>query len=838
MTSRALAFLWLVTLLGAAAFISALLSWQTTSWPAFFVYIAVFTIASCLKVWLPGITGTMSMNFVFVLLMVLELSYPETLAVVIAGTLAQMYWRPEHLPSPAQVSFNVANMVISTSVAFATYHGGLFAELGGSDILRLAFAACLFFTMNTLSVSVIVGLTEHRSPLKIWRECYLWSFPYYMVGGAISFGLSYSHREFGWQVFLLVAPVLIVLYKSFQLYFSRSQSETFHAKEMSALHLRTIEALAAAIEAKDESTHDHLARVQVYAVEMAKRLGLDDSQVQALRAAAILHDIGKLAVPEHIISKPGRLTRGEFEKMKIHPCVGAAILERVGFPYPVVPIVRHHHEKWDGSGYPDGLRGEEIPVGARILSVVDCLDALASDRSYRKALPLDEAMGTVLSEAGVSYDPALANLLAENYAAWEQLARQLPEQRQNVLSRVEGDFEARPASGLEGEKQGGEELRRNTGQSGGPSFVAQIAAARQEVQALYELSLDLGNSLSVEETMSVLDLRLARLISYDTIAVYVLTGECFRPEYLSGRDRDFFKPLKIPLGEGLAGWVAENRRSILNGNPAVEAGYLPEHNQVSTLRSALAVPLVHLDEVEGVIALYSQKLSAFSEDDLRVIEAIAPKLTVALKNVLRFRSVQSEATTDALTGLPNARSLFLRVDQEIARNTKMERPLALFVCDLDGFKQVNDRFGHFVGNKFLQLIAKRLQASFREYDYLARMGGDEFVVLVPDVDEESADERISQITRIVENVGFEVCGEMVVSVSVGAAHCPTDGVTAESILDRADERMYEMKRAHKQAALTGDLQKIASAVRDTHRLPSRNRAAGDTTSSYPDTWPA
>ena len=170
-------------------------------------------------------------------------------------------------------------------------------------------------------------------------------------------------------------------------------------KKWPTLHLRTIEALALAIEAKDHTTHDHLQRVRVYAIEVAKELGVTVRRMEALHAAALLHDIGKLAVPEHIISKPGRLTPEEFEKMKIHPLVGAEILERVRFPYPVVPIVRAHHEKWDGSGYPFGLKGEEIPIGARILSSVDFLDALASDRQYRRALPLEEVMKT--SRCGV-----------------------------------------------------------------------------------------------------------------------------------------------------------------------------------------------------------------------------------------------------------------------------------------------------------------------------------------------------------------------------------------------------------------------------------------------------
>ena len=224
------------------------------------------------------------------------------------------------------------------------------------------------------------------------------------------------------------------MYRSYRLYLGKLETEKRHAEQVSSLHLRTIEALALAIEAKDETTGEHLQRVRVYAMELAKELGLSEDETEALQAASVLHDIGKLAVPEHIISKPGKLTPEEFEKMKIHPIVGAEILEQVHFPYPVVPIVRAHHEKWDGSGYPNGLAGEEIPIGARILAAVDCLDALASDRQYRKALPLDEAMAKVVADAGKSFDPKVVAILHRRYIELEKMANEQPLQAPPKLS--------------------------------------------------------------------------------------------------------------------------------------------------------------------------------------------------------------------------------------------------------------------------------------------------------------------------------------------------------------------------------------------------------------------
>ena len=220
----------------------------------------------------------------------------------------------------------------------------------------------------------------------------------------------------------MFVPAIYLIYRSYRLYLGKLEDEKRHVEEMANLHLRTIEALALAIEAKDQTTHDHLQRVRIYAIEVAKELGVKGAELEALHAAALLHDIGKLAVPEHIISKPGRLTPEEFEKMKIHTVVGAEILERVRFPYPVVPIVRAHHEKWDGSGYPYGLKNMEIPIGARILSAVDYLDALASDRQYRRAMPLDEVMQRLAAESGKSFDPKVVDVLKRRYRSLENLA--------------------------------------------------------------------------------------------------------------------------------------------------------------------------------------------------------------------------------------------------------------------------------------------------------------------------------------------------------------------------------------------------------------------------------
>src|SRR3954464_760089 len=386
----------------------------------FICYLLVALLASRLKVHLPGITGTMSVNFLFILLGILELSFAETLVLGSTAIMVQCFYRDR--PSAVQVTFNICSSAISIAVAYEVYNLTLFQGHMASHIILLVAAASAYFLANTGSIGAVIALTEKKSFRRIWVECYFWSFPYYLVGAGIAGLLAWFNRMYEWEASLLVFPAIYLIYRSYRLYLGKLENEKRHVEEMANLHLRTIEALALAIEAKDHTTHDHLQRVRVYATEVAKKLKVSEAETEALQAAALLHDIGKLAVPEHIISKPGRLSPEEFEKMKIHPVVGAEILERVRFPYPVVPIVRAHHEKWDGSGYPFGLKGEQIPIGARILTAVDFLDALASDRQYRRALPLDDAMARLKEESGKSFDPKVVDVLQRRYQQLEHLA--------------------------------------------------------------------------------------------------------------------------------------------------------------------------------------------------------------------------------------------------------------------------------------------------------------------------------------------------------------------------------------------------------------------------------
>jgi diguanylate cyclase (GGDEF)-like protein/putative nucleotidyltransferase with HDIG domain len=788
------------------------IAWKIDDPVKFGAYLLTAILASRLKVELPEITGTISVNFLFILIGIAELSFSETLVLGCSAILAQCiitWWR---WPKVEQVLFNISSAAFAIAAAYYTYHGPLNSRLHSNSALLLMLAAGVYFLFNTLPVATIIALTESKNMQKVWTDCYFWSLPYYLAGGAFAALFGWITHKVGWQPTLLALPAMFVIYRSYRLYLSKLENEKNHVAEMASLHMRTIEALALAIEAKDQTTHDHLERVRVYAVELAQKLNLSAKEIEALRAAALLHDIGKLAVPEHIISKPGRLTPEEFEKMKIHPIVGAEILERVHFPYPVVPIVRAHHERWDGSGYPDGLKGEEIPIGARILSAVDCLDALATDRQYRKALPLDDAMQWVVDQAGKAYDPKVVGLLKESYKELESIVRSQSEvpDRQKLSTGLKVERGKAPANGFENSK--GSE----SGSYSQAAFLSSIAAARQEAQALFELTQDLGNSLSLSDTLSVLSGRLKRLVPYDAIATYIVRGNELLPEYVNGDNFRLFASLKIPMGEGLSGWVAQNRKPMLNGSPSLEHGYVNDPTRYSTLRSAISVPLEGVHGVVGVLTLYHTEAEAYNADHLRILLAISSKVALSVENALAFQEAESSATTDYLTELPNARSLFIHLDRELARCKRLDTSLTVMVCDLDGFKKINDRFGHLEGNRILRHFSETLQGSCREYDYVARMGGDEFVIVAPGLSSSAAEARGICLSELAGAAGREVCGVDWLALSVGCAIYPEDGVDAEKLLAEADRRMYMQKQEHHKVlkAFQAKDERHANAVRD------------------------
>jgi diguanylate cyclase (GGDEF)-like protein len=399
-----------------------------------------------------------------------------------------------------------------------------------------------------------------------------------------------------------------------------------------------------------------------------------------------------------------------------------------------------------------------------------------------------EAMCNLSGEKGRSFDPRVVEVMERRYLELEAMVNTMETERRRLDIAPRIDRDVAPSSGF-ADSPSEAEVRAT-------SFLTSIISARQEAQLLFELAQTLGNSLSLKETLSVVAGRLKEMIPHDAIVFFVCQDGLLIPEYVHGVDFDLLSTLRVPMGQGLSGWVARNEKPITNGNPAAETFHLGIPSRVPTLQSALSVPLRGRDVVAGVLSLYHREKNAFTQEHLRMLLAASSKLGVSVENAVQYEQAQSTASTDYLTGLPNARSICLHLDKELGRVRRSKRPLAVLLCDLDGFKKVNDRFGHLTGNKLLQEVSTQFKASCREYDQVGRLGGDEFVFVLPEVTIDLVAELEKRLTRAVREASHSVCGEVFVSVSVGSAFHPAHGLTAEELLSEADRSMYLVKEKH------------------------------------------
>ena len=632
-----------VVVAGAVATLYAIHAQPGRRWLELAAYLVFILASSNMKVPMPKRNGTMSVNFPFILLGIVQLAPGQAVLLAVASVIAQCRVKVVKTFTLTQILFNVANVTTATALAYYTYTISL-VMMRGEVAPALTIAVTVYFLANTIPLALVLGWESDSSPLRQWLDEFPWYFPFYLVGAVLAALANFIGEHYGWLTSMLLIPMVYTVYRAYRAQMEIIRDRERHIVEMEELHLRTIEGLAMAVEAKDENTHRHLMRVRVYVSELGRIMGLDDSTLKALVTASYLHDIGKLAVPEYIINKPGKLTPEEFEKMKIHPVVGADILERVRFPYPVVPIVRSHHEAWDGSGYPDGLKGAEIPIGARILTAADCLDALASERPYRRAMPLDEAMELLREKANVQFDPDVVRLLAEHYPRLEQMAREKTEDIQPLNTDLFIGRGEAPGNGYEPEN--GRESTSGNGSvaESGPAMV------------LPELRRRLRGARGMREAGAALAHSLQMLIPFDCIAVYTRTGAAMRAQYMNGWCECAFSSRPIPLGEGLSGWVAENARCVVNGNPTVEPNFVADAGLFTTESSGLAAPMFSASgAVFGVVALYARKPGAFSKDHRQILEQTMPELAMALDGAIGAE--EAGTTTRALPDLA-AGSLF------------------------------------------------------------------------------------------------------------------------------------------------------------------------------------
>ncbi|HYM25270.1 MAG TPA: diguanylate cyclase, partial [Vicinamibacterales bacterium] len=641
--------------------------------------------------------------------------------------------------------------------------------------------ATVYFVLNTGLVATAIALATKQNVFTTWNNNFLWSAPSYFVGALTAAAATFAVAHAGYWLPLTFAPIYLT-YKTYKVYMGRIEDEQRHVQQTSDLHLATVEALARAIDAKDQTTEMHIRRVQVYASGLAKAAGLTEAEIQGVKTAALLHDIGKLAVPEHILSKPGPLTQEEFQKIRIHPQVGAEIIAAVPFPYPVAPLIMSHHERWDGKGYPQGLSGEQIPIGARILTIVDYYDAVTTERPYHKALTHDSAIGLLRHEAGRALDP---NLVPIFVGILPQLISEVGTEPQQVEEAEEHLLGGSTAVGLV---------------PAATNAFENIALAHREIYALYEIAQSMGTSLGVSDTMALISSKIAKIVPWSGCALFLYQPEIdsLRCRFAAGVDAPKLLNVTMRNGQGLSGWVARNRRTLINADPRLSfdsAGV----SDVISLKSAIVCPLQFNDTFIGCLALYDVEANRYNEDHRRLLERIGEQAGAVIHNSIVFEQTQEDSLTDPLTSLPNRRSMFVHLSRELARAERLKSEVALIVMDVDGFKGINDTYGHNVGDHALREVAQALQGALRPYDLCVRYAGDEFIIVLADCSREAAEAKRRELQARVADINFEVrAGKRLrLAASAGASVFPHDGTSYEALLADADHRMYRDKAARR-----------------------------------------
>ena len=706
--------------------------------------------------------------------------------------------------------FAVGMSVISTFVASLVYRAMLLVIAGspvavserGFVLDILLFPLCVFglvqYALSTFGTLTFNSFSSGKR-VTVSQESLIWTL-ITQVANVTSAALFYSAIRGNGIPFLFVGALIIMLVHLLYRFNEKRVSEVTRAQteklkyieEIADLHMNTIESLAIAIDAKDQTTHGHVRRTQIYATEMGRLLKVSEQETRALVAGALLHDIGKLAVPEYILNKPGKLTEAEFAKMKIHPTVGGDILKRVDFPYPVEDIVRYHHEKWDGSGYPKGLRAEKIPLVARIISVVDFYDATRCDRPYRKGMKREDSLALLQKMSGTSFDPRVVQLFVQHVTEFDNLIGKEDIREQVASENIDLVTGTRPDAGLASDVLGSPD---------GASGFRSITQAQREVFALHEIAQTIGSSLNMHDTVTLVSNKLRAIVPFDTCVIFIVDDRSGKAVamHATGDHSDLFRLRRINVGEGITGWVIANARSMCNSSPELDLVGMPDDISRS-YRGVLVSPLIREDGAFGAISLYSKGRTSYTSEHVRLLESVAQHAASALNNAITFERTKESALTDPLTELPNARGFYMMLEQRLAECQRLGREsLAVMSMDVDNFKDINDQWGHAVGDRLLASVARVIRKELRQMDILSRYAGDEFVAIMPMASQVMAEGIADRIRKLVGEHQFSVrAGKTVaVDISVGIACFPTNGETTEELLTSAARNMQRDKHTRK-----------------------------------------
>ncbi len=642
--------------------------------------------------------------------------------------------------------------------------------------LPLAALALAHYLIHIM-VLVMMSLARGRKATQAVSGTLPWEPVTYLacasVAGFVNYAFINQDLLSTLAILLLVAPIPIIIYYTFKTYHDKLGEQEKHYSELTSIYDSILEMLAMAIDAKDDVTHDHIQRVKLFARRMGEKVGLSNLEIEALKAGALLHDIGKIGVPAYILNKPGKLTEHEFEQMKMHTIIGADMLSNVDFRYPVVPIVRHHHERWDGRGYPDGLKGEDIPITARILTLVDNYDALRSDRPYKTGMTREEALAYIEQNAGTFFDPKLVEIFLSIVDKLEQEAAtasfKAPQPNKSAKTESAAMAQAKPAAGFAAAPQ----VDRAA------AALNSIAETNQRVTALYELSRTLSSILSLEDTVAILANRLSKLIPFTTCAISLYDGTRseFEIVHAVGLHADKFIKRRMQAEAGITGYVITNQRPMYNTNPVLDLGFLGVE-EASRYRGVIVFPLVKNQEALGAIALYSTEMTAYGSEHIQLMESVSQPASDAVYNALTFEEAQRSTFHDPATGFASKRGLATHFDREFARSQRLGTPISLITASINNLEEAAAEKGVSV-EQMVAHLGRLMKQQVRETDVLAHHTGNLLVALLPDSGQAEATEARARMRGAVQT------GEFLVSISFGSATSPGDGDSFDTLLEAA-----------------------------------------------------
>jgi putative nucleotidyltransferase with HDIG domain len=730
---------------------------------------------------LPGLPATFSVSETFVFTSVLLYGASVGTVIVALDALIISYWAYHRRGQSLYKSiFNVCALPLSIWIG-----AHIFFALAAVPALAtaqqqvpihvliwpLVAFTCIYFALNSWIIAVAIALERQRSAFRIWREHFVWLSLNYFGGASVAVLLASYTNNLDLTYLVVIVPLLLVLYFTFSMSMGRVDDANRHLNQVNSLYMSTIETLAMAIDAKDQITHGHIRRVQAYAMGLADRMGVTDpATLKAIEAAALLHDMGKLAVPEYILNKPGPLTPAEFEKMKLHASVGADILSAIDFPYPVVPIVRHHHENWDGSGYPDKLSGSDIPLGARILSVVDCFDALTSDRPYRPRLSDSEALRILLERRGSMYDPLVVD----------------------TFTRVHTEIAPSIPSG--GEKASIQKIAASRTMTSGANSqrLEEISGSTEEMLTLFDLARGLNAPMPWHETADVVASHLRRLVPASLYAFffYDVASDELVVTHAAGEQSALVAELRIGNGERLSGWVAANRQTIRNSDPILDLG-----DSIRTIpqrpRSCLSTPLIVGQELVGVLSLYATGRNAFSEDHERIVQIVATQIAPLAKRGVesqRAQTVHSLVDPAAVPDHIQLKHLLTGHPGYLAAYG----PLALLLISLEDASGPTDPRNQELSPRTMGTVLSVSRRLLRAEDLMFRYDKRRFLALL----QRTAPSTASAVCRrLLDAVQHELdTVDSRIRVEVVAASSPDEGRNVEELTDAALHKLRKTNR--------------------------------------------